>query len=113
VETLRPCGYKPNCVCSQDTRSDFFVEPISFVGDPKVFWRQLEERIRAMPRTELVERGQNYLRFEVKSLLFRFIDDLEFVLAKDVVHVRSASRAGYSDLGVNRKRVDEIRELLR
>jgi uncharacterized protein (DUF1499 family) len=112
VDTLKPCGYKPNCVCSLDTRGDFAIEPIAFAGDPQIFWRTLEEKVRAMPRTELVERGKNYLRFEVKTLIFRFVDDLEFLLGNDVVHVRSASRVGYSDMGVNRRRVEDIRKLL-
>jgi uncharacterized protein (DUF1499 family) len=57
-----------------------------------------------------VEQG-NYLHVEMRSLMFRFVDDVEFSLAASagLIHVRSASRVGYSDFGVNRKRVERIR----
>ena len=64
-----------------------------------------------MPRTTLVTENQNYLHFECRSRLFRFVDDLEFLIDPDarVIQVRSASRVGYSDLGVNRARVNQVR----
>jgi uncharacterized protein (DUF1499 family) len=73
---------------------------------------RLEQIVRAMPRTKVVRQEENYIRMECSSRLFRFVDDVEFWFddANKVIHFRSASRKGYSDLGVNRKRVEQIRE---
>ena len=68
-----------------------------------------------MPRTRLVTEQENYWHVEFRSALFRFVDDVEFLFepAASRIEVRSASRTGYSDFGVNRKLVDEIRRLLK
>lgn len=65
-----------------------------------------------MPRTRIRRDEAAYLHAEFRSLIFRFVDDVEFLLDADagVIHVRSASRLGYSDLGVNRRRVEAIRQ---
>ena len=64
-----------------------------------------------LPRAKLVEEDEDYLHYEFTSLLLRFVDDVEFVFddATRTIHFRSASRTGYSDLGVNRRRMEEIR----
>ena len=64
-----------------------------------------------LPRAKLVEEDEDYLHYEFTSLLLRFVDDVEFVFddATKTIHFRSASRTGYSDLGVNRRRMEEIR----
>ncbi len=63
-----------------------------------------------MPRATLIEETEDYLRYEFESAIFRFVDDVELSFAlPDQVHFRSASRTGYSDLGVNRKRVVNIK----
>ena len=63
------------------------------------------------PRITIVREEEGYMHAEARSLLFRFVDDVEFLLDADnrLIHVRSASRTGYSDLGVNRRRVERIR----
>ncbi len=73
--------------------------------------QRLSGVIRDMPRSKIVESKPNYLRAEFRSTLFRFVDDIEFMIndTPGVMHVRSASRAGYWDLGVNRRRVEQIR----
>jgi uncharacterized protein (DUF1499 family) len=67
-----------------------------------------------MPRMRIVEEQPGYLRVESSSRLIGFVDDVEFLVDAEhhVVHVRSASRMGYSDLGVNRQRVEDIRRQL-
>ncbi len=67
-----------------------------------------------MPRIKLVEEEDSYLHYEFTSLLFRFVDDVEFLFedATKTIHFRSASRVGYGDFGVNRKRMEEIRRLV-
>jgi uncharacterized protein (DUF1499 family) len=74
----------------------------------------LKAVLRSLPRTKLVEEGETYQRYEFTSLLLRFVDDVEFLFdeATKTVHFRSASRTGYSDLGVNRRRMEEIRKLV-
>jgi uncharacterized protein (DUF1499 family) len=74
----------------------------------------LKEIVRSLPRTKLVGEDESYLHYEFTSLLFRFVDDVEFLFDDDTktVHFRSASRTGYGDLGVNRKRMEQVRDLV-
>ncbi|MEO1134470.1 MAG: DUF1499 domain-containing protein, partial [Cyanobacteria bacterium J06639_1] len=67
--------------------------------------------VEGMEQTKVVERGDRYLYAEFTSKLMGFVDDVEFYAdeAASVIHVRSASRLGKSDLGVNRKRIEAIR----
>ena len=83
--------------------------------EPTDGWSQLTDTVSALPRTTIVSESEDYLHAECKSLIFRFVDDLEFHLRPDeqLIAVRSASRLGYSDLGANRRRVEQIRNALR
>ena len=74
-------------------------------------WQRLKSAVLAEKRITLVAEQGTYLHAEIRSLLFRFVDDVEFSLDSNagLIHVRSASRVGYSDFGVNRKRVERIR----
>ena len=75
--------------------------------------RVLGTVVAALPRTTIVERRNNYLRAESRSLIFRCIDDLEFLFPGGrEIAVRSAARGGYSDWGANRRRIEEIRREL-
>ena len=105
---LAPCPGTPNCVNSQgESKSE--TEPLPPVSIP-----ELKKVIESMERTKVIDQTSNYLYAEFKSQLMGFVDDVEFYLDPDanVLHVRSASRLGQSDLGVNRKRVEEIRAKL-
>lgn len=106
---LTPCPGTPNCVCSQSDRADEKVETL-----PPVAIAQLRQVIEKMERTTIVEATDSYLYAEFESKLMGYVDDVEFYLdtTASVMHVRSASRLGKSDLGVNRQRVEEIRGLL-
>lgn len=106
---LAACPGTPNCVSSQSTKSQEKVNPLPMVSIAKL--RQVVEK---MELTKIVKETDNYLYAEFKSKLMGFIDDVEFYrdTNANVVHVRSASRLGKSDLGVNRKRVEEIRAKL-
>ena len=70
--------------------------------------------MRDFPRTTIVEKSDTYIHVEARSRIFRFVDDVDFVLdvRESVIHVRSASRVGHGDLGVNRRRVEQIRSAL-
>jgi uncharacterized protein (DUF1499 family) len=109
---LAPCPGSPNCVCSQAEDAAHHVEPLGFEGEPEEAFARLKEVLASWPRTRIVTATDRYVHAECRSLLFRFVDDVEFLLDGPgrVIHVRSASRAGRSDFGVNRRRVEAIRE---
>ncbi len=109
---LAVCPASPNCVSTQAADADHRMEPIPFVGSPNEAMQRIEGVIDEMPRTRIVTREGNYLHAEFRSALFRFVDDVEFLIDPEsqLVHFRSASRVGHSDLGVNRRRMEKIRE---
>ena len=112
---LAPCPGKPNCVCSDDPDPGHRVPPFRLAAAPDEAWKSLEKIIAELPRTKVVSATNTDLQAEVKSRLFGFVDDLAFQLrpGQKIIAVRSASRSGYFDFGVNRKRVEDIREQLR
>jgi uncharacterized protein (DUF1499 family) len=91
------------------------VEPFVLFASPEYAWQVIREEVGALPRTTVIKETANYLHAECSSALFGFVDDLELHLrpSANIVAIRSASRLGYSDLGVNRRRVEELREVLR
>jgi uncharacterized protein (DUF1499 family) len=108
-----PCPASPNCVSSQSERPAYAIEPLAYKGSPDDARTHLLEVILSMKRSKLVAQQERYIRAEFTSAVFRFIDDAEFFIDDDqkVIHVRSAARLGYSDFGVNRKRIETIRKL--
>ncbi len=108
---LAPCPGASNAVCSQADDEVHRIEPLRFSGSPDAAWARLVTAVSGQPRTTVVTADDRYLHAEARSLLFRFADDVEFLLVRDagMIHVRSAARAGRSDLGVNRRRVETIR----
>lgn len=112
---LKPCPESPNCVCSQDSDAGPAIDPIAFSGSADDALRCLKRVLAEYPRTKIIDEAPGYLRAESRSALFRFVDDLEFLVDAEAseIHVRSAARVGYSDLGANRKRVEAIREAFR
>jgi len=111
--TLSPCPDSPNCVSTQApvTDTEHFIEPIPFTGSAADARQKLLAVIAAMPRTEIVTDEETYIHATFASQIFRFVDDVQFVIddAAKTIHFRSASRMGRSDMGVNRKRMEEIR----
>ena len=103
---LAPCPGTPNCVSSQSEQPQFQIEPL-----PPVAIAEVKKVVEGMEGTTIVEETDNYLYAEFQSKLMGFVDDVEFYLDnnENVLHVRSASRLGRSDLGVNRQRVEAIR----
>jgi uncharacterized protein (DUF1499 family) len=113
---LQPCPDRPNCVCSQSAAADQRIEPIPLNGrSAEQALDQLSRIITTLPGVSELERTPTYLRFECRTPLLGFVDDLEFLVDEQagLLHVRSASRVGYSDWGVNRSRVESIRRLLK
>jgi len=109
---LAPCPNSPNCVSTQNADSQHTIEAIVFDGSPEDAIRKLKAVLAVIPRMQIVTETENYLHAEATSLIFRFRDDVEFYIDRqaNVIHFRSASRVGNSDLGANRKRMEEIRK---
>jgi len=107
---LPACPESPNCVSTQATRADQKMEPIRVSGDPAEAFQRLVKLVQGQTRTKLVEQTENYAHFECSTLVFRFVDDVQFLLDREegLIHFRSASRVGHSDLGTNRRRMTSI-----
>ncbi len=110
---LKDCPDSPNCVSSQSEDSAHHIEPIRFTGPVDEAWQAMIRLLGALKRTKIVEQSDDYLHAEVTSLIFRFVDDVELLRLPEeqLIHIRSASRTGHSDFGVNRKRVEKLREM--
>lgn len=108
---LAPCPQTPNCVSSQSQDSTHQIAPLTYREDSATAFAKLKQLIRGMERTAIVAEDEPYLHAEFTIPLLGFVDDVEFYLdeAAGVIHVRSASRLGESDLGVNRKRIETLR----
>jgi uncharacterized protein (DUF1499 family) len=113
--TLAPCPSRPNCVSSLADDAAHRIEPLALRVPVERGWPQLRDALASLPRARIVETGDGYLHAEVTSRLFRFVDDVEVLRVPGTarIDVRSASRVGYSDLGVNRARVESLRDALR
>ena len=111
---LLPCPDSPNCVSTIDAVESHAITPYRYrksLDDTKAVLKQI---VSEFPRTELVREEGGYLHFEVRSFLFQFVDDVEFWFdkAEKTIHFCSASRSGYYDFGVNRKRMEDLRRML-
>lgn len=109
---LAPCPSSPNCVSSESIDKTHEIAPFPVITSAKESIDRLSRIVEEMPRTQIIEKTPDYLHAEFESWIFHFVDDVEFLYDpnKEVIQVRSASRVGYGDLGVNRKRVETIRK---
>lgn len=115
---LKQCPSTPNCVNSQAKDKKHFIEPIFITATPLEAKNYILKILNELKQSKIVVVEDDYIRAEFASKIFRFIDDVEFYFpdkkSKELlIHVRSASRVGYSDLGVNRKRIEQIRSKLK
>jgi uncharacterized protein (DUF1499 family) len=112
---LMPCPDQPNCVVSQGSDDAHRIEPIAYTRDRDTTRDVLIKVLGVVPRTVIVTQTDDYIRAQSTSRLMGFIDDVEFYLPPNetVIHLRSAARLGRSDLGVNRRRLEQIRLALR
>jgi uncharacterized protein (DUF1499 family) len=108
---LAPCPTIPNCVSSLDRDDVHRIAPMPFPGSAAAAIGRLTGIVRSLPRASVVSAAETCLHAEFRSAVFRFVDDVEFFADESagVIQVRSASRVGSSDLGVNRKRIETIR----
>ena len=105
---LAACKRSPNCVSSQANPADkeHYIAPIH--GSLAA----VRKAVESLPRTKVVREGNNYLYAEFRTKLLRYVDDVEFFFDGKVIHVRSCSRLGRRDFGVNRERVEELRRIV-
>jgi uncharacterized protein (DUF1499 family) len=105
---LKPCPEKPNCVCSQVDESDsHYIDPLQ---DTNI--ENIKQVLSSLSNCTVVSQSGDYIHATFKSKLFGFIDDVEFLMDGTTVQVRSASRVGHSDMGANKKRIENIRKQL-
>jgi uncharacterized protein (DUF1499 family) len=108
---LAPCPRSPNCVSTQSDDEQHYIAPIIYDGKLDRARDKLIAVIQSMKRSHIVKSEDTYIHVEFTSAFFRFVDDAEFYLddTAKTIHMRSASRVGKSDLGVNRKRMEKVR----
>jgi len=111
---LAPCPGKANCVSSDAADDKHRIAPYRLKAAARDAWHGLQDAVAAERRITLIEVSDRYLHVEVRSAVMRFVDDTEFELRIDegIIAVRSAARTGSSDVGVNRRRLERIRNAL-
>lgn len=108
---LTPCPASPNCVCSQNQDDLHKIAPLTYAVSKPEAISKLKAVITDLPRTKIITETEDYIYAEFTTSLMKFVDDVEFYVddANKIIHVRSASRLGQSDMGVNRNRIETIR----
>lgn len=111
---LDDCPDSPNCACTDATNPDRWIAPFNLQGDQQQAWATIREMVAELSRCRVVKDDGLYLHLECRSALFGFVDDLELQLRPEqgIVAVRSAARSGYYDFGVNRRRLERLRDEL-
>ena len=108
---LAPCPDSPNCVSSQSDDKKHTIAPLVYNGGKTAAKETLTQVVTSMAGSRVITDEEDYLYVEFKSRVMGFVDDVEFYFPDEsIIHVRSASRMGYSDLGVNRKRIETIQQ---
>jgi len=110
--SLQTCGDKPNCVSTRDKRDDFQLAKFTLNETGLAHWADIEQIALSLSGASLAKKAPNYLHIECRSAVFGFVDDFELRLQGNEIIVRSESRTGYSDFGVNRERAEAFRTLL-
>lgn len=109
--TLDPCPDSPNCVSTQADPSDstHYIEPVAYTGDTAAVIAAIEDAVSSNGGSVVSSTDITVKALFVTKLL-RFKDDVDFELDDEakLIHFRSASRVGHSDLGANRKRMDAL-----
>ena len=108
---LRPCPDSPNCVCSEAHSQASQEHAIAAIKATDDTWQQLRKNMLQQGGTIEHDDG-HYLHATFTSRIFRYVDDVELRRDADkgLIHIRSASRVGRSDFGINSKRVEQIKQ---
>jgi uncharacterized protein (DUF1499 family) len=108
--TLTNCPNTPNCVSSKAKTDGHYIQPITTNLSKKEAISLLINVIANHPNMSLVKQHEGYLYVQFTSNVLGFVDDLEFIITDELIHIRSASRIGYSDFGANRQHLEIIRK---
>ncbi|MGF1726672.1 DUF1499 domain-containing protein [Photobacterium nomapromontoriensis] len=108
----QPCKTKPNCVSTLDNRAEHLLTPFQLSEQGIANWPLIQNVALQLPGAKLASTQPDYFRIECTSSFFRFVDDFEVKREGDSLTVRSESRVGYSDFGVNRQRAEAFRQQL-
>ncbi|TKJ27347.1 MAG: hypothetical protein CEE42_02895 [Promethearchaeota archaeon Loki_b31] len=108
-----PCPNTPNCVSTQATDAKHKISPISYSGTMSEAKEKIIKILNSLKRTKIITNTENYIHAEVRTATFKFVDDVEFLFddSEKIIQFRSRARSGHSDMGVNRKRMEKIREM--
>ena len=107
-----PCDNKSHCVSTLEQREKFKLTPFRLTAKGIQRWSDIIAVAQTLPGAKLIEHDDTYFHIEVTSAVFGFVDDFEVKQHAQQLHVRSISRSGYSDFGVNRKRAHQFRTQL-
>lgn len=107
---FKKCNDKPNCISTfSNLDSPHYMEPIKYQEPKNLAVKKILKIIKLNGNSKIIKNENDYLLVEVTSDIFKFVDDLEFYFGiPGKIHMKSASRIGHSDLGVNKKRLGEI-----
>jgi len=108
-----PCPNSPNCVSTQATNEKHKIDPINYSGSLNEAKENITKIINSLKRSKIITDKENYIHVEFRTATFKFVDDVEFLFddSEKKIHFRSRARLGYSDMGVNRKRMEKISEM--
>ncbi len=111
---LPACPKSPNCISSDADNESQRILPFQIKGASSEMWHLIKKSLLMLPRTKIITESPDYIHAECSSAIFGFVDDLELHLrpSNAIIAIRSASRLGYSDFGVNRKRIKTLRTML-
>jgi uncharacterized protein (DUF1499 family) len=113
-DKLSSCPNSPNCVSSQSADDAHFIEPLHYTANTANARQKLIDILKSSKRVQLAKIEMDYIHAEFRSFIFRFVDDVEFYFSPEekIIHVKSASRSGYYDFGVNRRRIERLRAIV-
>ncbi len=108
------CPETPNCINSQAENEAQKIDGFLLNTKHPSSWKRLVDMVDKIPRSKITHQTGNYIHAEISSALWGFIDDLQLYLTASDNHVaiKSAARSGYTDFGVNRKRLENLRQQL-
>jgi uncharacterized protein (DUF1499 family) len=110
---FQACSFAPHCVSSTESDPQKYIAPI-VVSSPQE-WQRLQQLVLAIPRTKIAVQNVNYLHAVTSTDIMHYKDDVELLYspAKNAVDIRSSSRVGYYDFGINRARLEQLRSQLK
>lgn len=107
---IEPCGQKPNCVSAADSRPQFAVPLLDLKRlTPSEACGRFGGLLQKQQRVQIVRLDKHYIHAEFRSATFGFVDDVEILCTERGILLRSQSRTGGFDWGVNRRRIESLR----